>query len=186
MNSTEYKIERWDAIYDDKKNMKRPLLYILPDESLIEFSKANENNLYVTMSGTGIDCYDNIRLSCKLLSSSNFPNNRPNFFDKTGYYVIVLSDAIWLGYPNYLGKVIFEGKNNIPTNFPSLTPSSPTDSPTLTPSSLSPTPILSTNNLNSIENFGNLNLNPKSNKFLFILVGLFTALFVVRLFIKKN
>ena len=43
MSSTEYKIERWDVVYDEKQNIKRPLLYILPDESLIEFSKSNKN-----------------------------------------------------------------------------------------------------------------------------------------------
>ena len=121
---TEYKIERWDVVYDDKVNMKKPMLYIIPDEGLLKFVELNPDTLYITMKGTGIDCYDGIKLKANLFSSGTYPVNRPNFFEKTGYYVISLKDTIWLGYPYKLGTVSFQGENIIePKGEPVQTPS---------------------------------------------------------------
>ena len=109
MQSNEYKIERWDAIYDDKLNLKTPLVYIVPDQPLIEFAKINKDTLYANIRGTGNDCYDN-KFQVSLVS---IKETRPNLFDKTGYYTLKFSDAVWFGYPKSLGTVSFEGVNQL-------------------------------------------------------------------------
>ena len=185
MESTEYKIERWDVLYDERLNIKRPMIYIVPDDYLLEYAKLNIDTLYVTMSGTGIECYDGIQLKAQLFSSANYPNKRPNFFDETGYYVIVLKDAIWLGYPKKLGIVTFQGVVNlVKTEQPTTQPSSePTTQPqpTTQPSSVKPT------NQPTLEGFSDvLPSLSKSNWFLITLGALFIILFIVRFIINNK
>lgn len=107
MQSNEYKIERWDVIYDDKLNLKRPLVYIVPDQTLVDFAKINKDTLYATIRGTGNNCYDNK----SRVSLVSIKETRPNLFDKTGYYTLQFSDAVWAGYPKLMGTVSFEGVN---------------------------------------------------------------------------
>ena len=107
MQSNEYKIERWDVIYDDKLNLKRPLVYIVPDQTLLDFAKINKDTLYATIRGTGNNCYDNK----SRVSLVSIKETRPNLFDKTGYYTLQFSDAVWAGYPKLMGTVSFEGVN---------------------------------------------------------------------------
>ena len=109
MQSNEYKIERWDVIYDDKLNLKRPLVYIVPDQTLVDFAKINKDTLYATIRGTGNNCYDN-KSQVSLVS---IKETRPNLFDKTGYYTLQFSDAVWVGYPKLMGTVSFEGVNQL-------------------------------------------------------------------------
>ena len=190
MESTEYKIERWDVLYDERLNIKRPMIYIVPDDYLLEYAKVNIDTLYVTMSGTGIECYDGIQLKAQLFSSANYPNKRPNFFDETGYYVIVLKDAIWVGYPKKLGIVTFQGRVNLvkteqPTTQPTIQPSSePTIQATPQPS-LEPTtqPSLQP----TLEGFSDvLPSLSKSNWILISLGVLFIILFIVRFIINNK
>jgi hypothetical protein len=197
MELIEYKIERWDVVYDERTNIKRPILYIVPDKSLIEFATINVDSLYITMSGTGVECYDGIKLKANLVSSAIYPNNRPNFFDSTGYYVIVLKDTIWLGYPNMLGRVGFEGKVNLVKEIPTPTAttnpeptatSNPeptqTSNPEPTPTS-NPEPTPTSNQI--IEGFFDLSKScSKTNLFLGILVVLFILLFVSRIIINRK
>ena len=181
--SSEYKIERWDVVYDEKLNIKRPLIYIVPDKPLIEFAKINIDNLYVTMNGTGIECYDGIKLKASLISSANYPNRRPNFFDVTGYYVVVLKDAIWLGYPKKLGTVNFQGKVNLIRSFEEVKPTSvPSEIVSPVVPSLTPVPT------SMVEGFagGSIELGSKSNWFIIILILLFIILFIVRFIINRN
>ena len=199
MESNEYKIERWDVVQDERTNIKRPILYILPHKSLIDFAKLNNDSLYITMRGTGIECYDGIKLKASLVSSSIYPNNRPNFFERTGYYVIVLKDTIWLGYPKMLGAVIFEGKIVLPKEIeenedirilpiPTSTTNPTEDIP------MNPTEDIPTNptediptNPTTVEGFFDFsNSISKSNLFLIMLVVLFIILFVARMIINRK
>jgi hypothetical protein len=196
MELSEYKIERWDVVYDYKTNTKRPILYILPDEVLVEFAKINVESLYITMTGTGIECYDNIKLKANLVSSAIYPNDRPNFFEKTGYYVILLKDTIWLGYPNMLGKVTFEGKvnlikpvyddkketQNIPSPTQMYTPN-PSTNPSANPSA-NPNNMVN-NPQNTLEGFSDFSKS-KASLFLIILCVLFIILFVTRIIMNSN
>ena len=172
MQSNEYKIERWDAIYDDKLNLKRPLVYIVPDQTLIEFAKINKDTLYATFKGTGNDCYDN-KTRVSLIS---IKETRPNLFDKTGYYTLQLSDIVWVGYPKLLGTVSFEGVNkqvedsNISKNDNQANTETPVPVPT------------------TIENFMNLSINNKPNLVIIVLALLLLIVLAVRflpVFFKK-
>lgn len=193
MELIEYKIERWDVVYDERTNIKRPILYIVPDKSLIEFATINVDSLYITMSGTGVECYDGIKLKANLVSSAIYPNNRPNFFNSTGYYVIVLKDTIWLGYPNMLGKVTFEGKVNLikpvyynkeeRQNIPSPTPIYTTN-PTVNPI-VNPTVNPTVNPQETLEGFYDFSKS-KTNLFLIILCVLFIILFVTRIIMNSK
>ena len=186
MEATEYKIERWDVLYDERLNIKRPMIYIVPDDYLLEYAKVNRDSLYITMSGTGIDCYDGIELKAQLFSSAIYPNKRPNFFDETGYYVIVLKDAIWLGYPKKLGTLTFKGRVNLIKVEPSL---QPTNEPTphLQPSLQgTPQPSLQPSLQPTVEGFSDILPVSKSNWILISLGILFIILFIVRFIINKN
>ena len=181
MESTEYKIERWDVLYDERLNIKRPMIYIVPDDYLLEYANMNIDTLYITMSGTGIECYDGIQLKAQLFSSANYPNKRPNFFDETGYYVIVLKDAIWVGYPKKLGIVTFQGRVNLVKTEPTT---QPTPQPSLQPTiQATPQPSLQP----SLEGFSDvLPSLSKSNWILISLGALFIILFIVRFIINNK
>jgi hypothetical protein len=181
MELNEYKIERWDVVYDDKMDMKRPILYIVPDESLIEFAKINTNSLTIRMTGTGIDCYDKIGLKAELVSSSIYPNNRPNFFTSTGYYVVILKDTIWLGYPKYLGKVVFEGKFALPKKEENLKIEPPVEEAETMFEIEIPFQTENFESENNILETFSLKSNSKINIFLFLLILLFVILFVYRM-----
>jgi hypothetical protein len=64
------------------------------------------------IEGTGT-VYDGKKIPGVVDKSCFVPNCRPNFFDKTGYYVITLH-ASWYGYPepHKLGSVSFAGIND--------------------------------------------------------------------------
>lgn len=170
MESTEseYKVERWDVVYDEKSNMKRPMLYIVPDTSLIEFTKLNPD-LHVTMKGTGIECYDNISLKANLVSCAE---TRPNLFDSKGYYVVMFKDAIWLGYPRSFGTISFQGVNKFEVK----------QEPEKVEKYES-----TAGGENLVEGFCTFsNVSSNTNCFLIILFGLFVVLFIVRIIINRK
>lgn len=170
MQSNEYKIERWDAIYDEKLNSKQPLVYIIPDQTLIEFANLNKDSLYATIKGTGNDCYDNNRAQVSLVS---LKETRPNLFDKTGYYTLKFKDSNWLGYPKSMGTVSFQGvnkqKDGSTTPQPPSSPSSPQDQPPQNP-------LISDQHQNTVENFS---LNSKPS---WIIIALAVLLLLVLAF----
>ena len=96
---TVYKIERFDvAIFGDSMD-KVPIIYIKPDKYILEFS-----NYLVEceINGTGKE-YDGKKIVGVINSSEEVPSKRPNFFKKTGLYVVtLLSD--WYGYPDDLSS----------------------------------------------------------------------------------
>lgn len=106
-----YPIKRWDAILKPKSIKKTPLIYIKPDDDLIEFIEKNEGKISVFITGTNSP-YDNKKIYGISQPSSNVPNPKPNFYDKTKLYVVELS-CDWYEYPRENGNVIFFGSKNI-------------------------------------------------------------------------
>lgn len=104
-----YKIERWDVVMFKNSSSQVPLIYIKPDLTFLEFAQANNFAVMCEISDSGTE-YDGKLIPGVVDKSCNIPNCRPNFFDKTGYYVITLN-ANWYGYPapNKLGNVKFSG-----------------------------------------------------------------------------
>lgn len=107
-----YKIERWDAVTGNNI-LKRPMIYIKPDETFLSFARANKFAVLCEISSTGMD-YDHNPGSQVLIPgvvsrSAVVPNCRPNYYAETEYYVITLL-APWIGYPSKnMGQVKFFG-----------------------------------------------------------------------------
>ena len=104
-----YKIERWDVITTNNID-KIPMIYIKPDEKFLQFVRDNKFAVLCTIQGTGTK-YDSCpsKIPGLVSRSSEIPNCRANYYDKTGYYVITLL-APWFGYPSKdLGVVTFFG-----------------------------------------------------------------------------
>ena len=96
-NPDKYDIMRWDVVMFKNSTSQVPMIYIKPDETFLEFVKLNNYAVMVNIDGTGT-VYDNKLIAGVVNESSNVPNCRPNFYDKTGYYVITLYGD-WYGYP---------------------------------------------------------------------------------------
>ena len=111
-----YKICRWDPITFGNNIHPVPMIYIKPDQHLLEFSKLNNDKLVVNITSTNT-IYDGISLDGVICESRELPNYRPNYFKETDTYVIVL-DAIWNGYPvpGSLGNVEIIGMDNVNDN----------------------------------------------------------------------
>lgn len=103
-----YNIKRWDPVTGDGEDIK-PMIYIEPDITFLEFIKANNFNILCEISGTDT-CYDGQMIVGIVNKSSNMPNCRPNFYNKSGLYVITL-ETTWVDYPKFekLGTVKFYG-----------------------------------------------------------------------------
>jgi hypothetical protein len=107
-----YPIERWDAIMvGGDVNIRSPMIYIKPDLDFLEFAEANSFEVYVEVTGTGLSI-DNITIPATVNKSCNVPNPRPNYFAKTGQYVVILHTP-WIGYPNSLGTATFKGLKTV-------------------------------------------------------------------------
>ena len=113
MTNILYNIDRWDVITQGNSIKQTPIIYIKPDIKFIEYIKANKNSVVLQISGSNT-IYDGKVITGSVNRGCNVPNCRPNFFAKTGNYIITL-DANWYGYPkpDSLGKVSFYNlKNN--------------------------------------------------------------------------
>ena len=106
-----YKICRWDPIVMGNSVIPVPVIYIKPDKELLAFSQKNHDALLVEVSGTNT-IYDGKKIAGILSKSRDVPvcNTRPNYFNQTGTYVIVLN-AEWYGYPSprTLGSIVVSG-----------------------------------------------------------------------------
>lgn len=113
---SEYKINRWDVVLFGNSNTRVPMIYIKPDLTFINFIKENNSAVVCEISGTGT-VYDGKKIPGMVYESSYIPSCRPNFFNKTGYYVITLW-ANWYGYPepDKEGVVKFYGLKGSSTN----------------------------------------------------------------------
>uniref|UniRef100_A0A6C0LWX6 Uncharacterized protein n=1 Tax=viral metagenome TaxID=1070528 RepID=A0A6C0LWX6_9ZZZZ len=97
-----YKILRWDPVLFGNSNNQVALITIKPDEKFLTFVRANNFEVSCTIEVNGV-----IRQIDGIVNrSSDVPNYRPNYFAKTGYYVITLN-KLWQGYPKSLGTVTF-------------------------------------------------------------------------------
>ena len=106
---SEYQIMRWDVIITGNSNNKVPMIYIKPDITFLEFARANSFAVLCEINGTDTQ-YDGKQIPGVVDKSCFTPNCRPNFCEKTGWYVITLWSN-WYGYPNVgkEGTVKFSG-----------------------------------------------------------------------------
>jgi hypothetical protein len=107
---TEYDIKRWDAVLFGNSEAQVPMIYIKPDIDFLSFARVNNYAVMATINGTGTQ-YDGHKIPGVVSTSCAIPGNRrPNYFKKTGYYVVTLQSN-WYGYPDpkHLGTVSFEG-----------------------------------------------------------------------------
>ncbi|MBS0628345.1 MAG: hypothetical protein JSS09_09050, partial [Verrucomicrobia bacterium] len=79
----QYDIQRWDAVIPKGNDLPYPMIYIKPDEELLQRAKSNDYLFLLTVSGTDLQ-YDNNPVIGMLSSSAYFPNERTNFFNETG------------------------------------------------------------------------------------------------------
>ena len=97
-----YNILRWDPVLHN--NTQVPLITIKPDQSFLTFAKANKFKVFCEITIDGVT-----RTSEGVVNSSaDVPNCRPNYFEKTGNYVITLIKK-WKEYPKSknLGTITF-------------------------------------------------------------------------------
>ena len=125
-----------------KNNRPYPMIYIKPDLKFIEFVKNNNYRILITISDSNT-LYDNKTIWGTVDTSSGTPNNRPNFFNQTGFYVITL-DSFWYGYPQ-IGQEGMVTIDNI------IEQPEPQPEPTPVPSIIKDSPIIQTPGLNSRE-----------------------------------
>jgi len=100
-NRQVYNIERWDAVLFRNGTDPVPIIYVKPDDKLLKFASDNKDALLVKINNPS-SIYGGKSIYGVFAKSSEIPNCRPNFFKKTGLYVIVLQ-AGWYGYPDCLG-----------------------------------------------------------------------------------
>lgn len=103
----EHEIMRWDAVIPKDNTLPYPMVYIKPDKNFLDYARANKYMFLLNISDTGMD-YDKMPVVGMVDSSGYFPNFRPNFFNETGYYVVVLFTN-WIGYPEKNGKIKLQG-----------------------------------------------------------------------------
>jgi hypothetical protein len=102
---SKYEIIRWDVILVN--DQRQPIIYVKPDLTFMNFIKQSKYNVVCLITDTNT-IYDNQKIHGVVNQSSYVPSCRPNFFNDTGLYVIVLNSS-WDGYPspNKLGSVQF-------------------------------------------------------------------------------
>jgi len=103
----EYEIMRWDAVIPKNNTLPYPMVYIKPDKNFLNYITENKYMFLLNITGTGMD-YDKTPVIGMADMSAYFPNYRPNFFNETGYFIIVLFTN-WIGYPQNNGKIKIQG-----------------------------------------------------------------------------
>jgi len=103
----EYEIMRWDSVIPKNNTLPYPMVYIKPDKSFLEYARENKYMFLLNITGTGMD-YDKMPVVGMVDSSGYFPDYRPNFFNDTGYFVVIIFTN-WLGYPEKNGKITLQG-----------------------------------------------------------------------------
>lgn len=127
-----YSIKRWDPIIFPGNVEPFPVIYIKPDKKFIDFAKRNNYNIFVRIENTG-KIYDGKAMVGIVDSAANVPNYRPNFYNDTEYYVIILY-AQWRGYPfPKMGDAYVMGLKGegslLPVEVPPFKPPSPIQEP---------------------------------------------------------
>ena len=113
---TKYLIKRWDVVQFNGSIRRYPVVYIEPDDTFMSFIEANNNAVMVEISNTG-KMYDCEQIPGVAYKSCNIPNYRPNFYNKTGWWCIVLTSQ-WRGYPTpeNMGTLQLFGLNPVPSS----------------------------------------------------------------------
>lgn len=109
MSDALYNIKRWDSVIIDNTTIPYPLIYIKPDKSFLDFILIH-NIIELTIRDTD-SIYDNKKIIGLVRPSINTPNYRLNFYNKTGYYCIILFTE-WYNYPDKLGYFTIKGIRN--------------------------------------------------------------------------
>lgn len=95
-----YTIERWDSVIPQGKSTPNPMIYVKADDLL---KNKERQEVAVRLVDTGC-IYDGLMTTAVVFNSGEYPVLRPNFFEQTGLYVIVL-DMPWQRYPPANGSV---------------------------------------------------------------------------------
>ncbi len=112
-----FAIKRWNGLVTPANIYPQPVVYIQPDINLVSFAKENNNTLLLKIEGSGL-AYDNQIILGSFMSSDKGPHGcRPNFFQETGLYAIVLQspwcgepeDPTSLGFVNILNLKVVDG-----------------------------------------------------------------------------
>lgn len=102
-----FSIQRWDAVLTSNSDYPIPMIYIVPDQKFLDYAEKNKYVFSGIIENTG-GLYDDKEIVCICQSSGFFPDYRPNFFNDTKYYVIMLL-CNWVGYPKIMGDIRLEG-----------------------------------------------------------------------------
>jgi hypothetical protein len=102
-----YEIKRWDSVIPQNNTFSMPMIYIKPDKDFIEYAKMNQWTVMVEIEGSN-SIYDGKKMVGVIDSSGYFPNYRPNYYNKTGEFVVTLF-AQWYEYPPQRGYAIVRG-----------------------------------------------------------------------------
>lgn len=103
----EYEIKSWNAIIPKEANYPLPSVYIKPDKNFADYAKENNYTVLITVKDTNSK-YDTASVLAVIDSSGYYPDYRPNFYNKTGYFILTLLSE-WIGYPPKNGKITIRG-----------------------------------------------------------------------------
>ena len=168
----DYSIKKWDAVSFGSTLERMPMIYISPDLDLVSLLEKNHSVVSVEISGTN-SVYDGKKIIGYVSRSCDTPNCRPNYFAKTGYYVIVLQ-SFWYGYPDTDGNVkvmdLYQSttKPAIPLVYPNSSPNSSPPAPSPTPSP-NPKPVASS----------------KTSSWIWVIIPVLFLLFLLLMLLKK-
>lgn len=115
-----YEIKEWQAILLETSTFPYPMVYIKPDDAFAQYAKENNYSVLVKIQNTNSK-YDLQSFIALVDTGATFPNYRPNFYNQTGYYVLTLVGANWLGYPPQNGSIFIQG-NEGPDKLPVESP----------------------------------------------------------------
>lgn len=101
-----FEIYRWDSVTCSKDNTPKPMIYVKPDISLMNYFKRNDNKVWLKIKNSG-SAYDNQAYYGIVEKSAYRPNYTPNYFNSKGMYVVTLQTDYWMGYPTENGDVEF-------------------------------------------------------------------------------
>ncbi|MDC0231216.1 hypothetical protein OAK19_04555 [Aureispira] len=93
-----YNILRWDSVEQNNKIV--PMIYFKPDLNIVNLMKLNNNKIKIQVCNTN---YYNNTYNGVINQSSMIPNCRPNFYDASNLYVIIL-DTDFITYPTKMGE----------------------------------------------------------------------------------
>lgn len=104
-----YEIKQWSVGLTGNSVTRNPLIFVEPDPKFMTLVRKNNFVVNCVIKNTNT-IYDNRVITGVVNTSGNVPNCRPNFFAKTGLYVIRLLSN-WYGYPQKNNNGIVEISN---------------------------------------------------------------------------